>query len=489
MKITLIQPPKPHYAVDADEHWQLTRPFSLFFLAASIEKHTPFDVRILDLEQKKYRDIPLENVFHNDDSRIFGITATTYTRFEAIKIAKYLKETFTDSVVIVGGAHFMYCAEDTLSRIYAIDIVVRGEGEVPLVELTNAINQNESYQDIRGISYRKDGKIVHNPDHDYFENLDSLPFYSDFSWDEYPEYVFGVREDIRATSVMSSRGCPYQCIFCSKAGMKYRLRNPTSVVDELEILKNKHDLDGVNFLDLTFTAIPHHVRSVCQEMIDRQLDLKWWCESRANIPLDLLDLMKAAGCVSTVIGVESGSPRILSNIAKNITIEQVENFCRKCVDLGINVTPYFMYSHPGETVEDVKQTLDLISRLEEFTGKCSFQPTMIFPGTEIEKIAHDKGILSEDFSWCEPYQSDLNVKLGQLPNTPLFIDRLSPDYMVGIHTERTVTSVVNEALKMSMKDLVLRGIDSIIKGKASSRLIFSPKFYKNLIEKKFLRQK
>lgn len=487
MKITLIQPPKPTFGIVAEKHWELTRPFSLFFLASAIEKYTRYEVEILDLEHKRYRNIPMNEIFKSNDSEIFGITATTYTRFEAINIAKCIKKIHPDSWVIAGGVHFMHCAEDTLQKVPEIDILVRGEAEITIVELANSLNRRQDLGKIKGITYRKNGKVIRNPDQILFEDLDSLPFYSKFSWEEYPEYLFGYPERIPAISIMSSRGCPFNCIFCSKAGMKYRLRNAKIVVDEMEFLKDKFDIQGINFLDLTFTSNPRHVRAVCQEMINRKVNLKWWCESRANIPLDLLDLIKQAGCVSLVVGVESGSPRILSRISKGISIEQVINFCKKCRDIGIIVTPYFMFSHPDETKEDVKQTLDLIDKLEKFTASCSFQPTMIFPGTELEKIAYSSGILPNDFSWCNPYESDLNIELGQLINIPLYIDKLTPDSIKELMKERRFKQSVNNATKMKFKDLVLKAFDSLKNREPSSRYIFSPRFYYEYVTAKLKR--
>lgn len=486
MKITLVQPPKPIHNLQAEEHWELARPFSLFFLASAIETNTEFEVQIIDLENKKYRDVSLENIFLNNDSKIFGITATTYTRFEAVKIARFIKTIQPNSIVVVGGVHFMYCAEDTLSNVPEIDIVVRGEGETTLVELSNAIYRKLGIESIRGITYRKNGKIVFNLERDNFEDLDSLPIYSKFSWEEYPEYLFGYPERIRATSIMSSRGCPFRCVFCSKAGTKYRVRNAKNVVDEIQQIKERSNIGGINFLDLTFTADPRHVKAICHEMIERKLELKWWCESRANIPLDLLDIMKKAGCASIVIGVESGSKNILSSISKNVSIEQVIAFCKRCSDLEIYVSPYFMFSHPNETIEDVKLTIDLILKLEKLKGigPCALQPTMIFPGTEIEKKAYSNNLLKKDFSWYAPYKSDLNVKLGQLINIPIFIDKLDPETLIEIQRDITFNRTVNQAANMNFIELVEKGIRAVRKKPYLLKYIFSPRFYYSYIEKK-----
>lgn len=479
MKITLIQPPKPVHNLQAEGHWELARPFSLFFLASAIENDTRFEVQILDLENKKYRNISLAEIFHNNHSQIFGITATTYTRFEAVKIAKFIKTIQKNALVVAGGVHFMHCAEDTLMHVPEIDIVVRGEGESTIVELANSIDKGQSFENIRGITYRKNGKIVANQDRDTFEDLDNVPFYSKFSWEEYPEYLFGYPERIRATSIMSSRGCPFNCIFCSKAGTKYRVRNANNVVDEIQLLQERFGIEGINFLDLTFTADTRHTRAVCQEMIKRNLGLKWWCESRANIPLDLLEIMKQAGCVSTVIGVESGSKRIISSISKNVSVDQVLAFCTKCSDLEILVTPYFMFSHPGETKKDLQLTIDLIFKLEEMrgVGPCALQPTMIFPGTEIERISYAKGLLEKDFSWYMPYHSDLNAELGQLINIPIFLDKLNANTLIDVDKEMMFRRTVNEVYDMRLSELIVKGCRALTKNPSLLKYIISPRFY------------
>lgn len=490
MKVTLIQPPKPSYGVVAEDHWELARPFSLFYLASAVEKYTPFDVQIIDLEKKMYRSITLEDVFSNNDSKVFGITATTFTRFEAIKIAHVTKNMYPDCLIVVGGVHFSYCAEDTLANVPEIDIVVRGEGERIFIELLETINKGGSFDDIKGLSFRCNNKIVNNQNQTTFENLDEIPFYDKFSWDEYPEYLMGYADErIPAISIMSSRGCPYNCIFCSKSGTKYRLRNPKKVVDEIVFLKNKYDVHAFNFLDLTFTASPQHVKGMCRELIDRKMDIKWWCESRVNIPLELLDLMKQAGCVSLVIGVESGSPKIISQIQKNISLDQVLAFCRRCIDLGIIVSPYFMYSHPGETTNDVNKTSAFMLKLQKMGAKVGgFQPTMVFPGSKIEEIARSKGILPKDFSWCDPYESEHNRELGQLLNVPLFIDTVPFSDMKKMQSrlefKLSVTGVAKEISQLKLKELVFKGVRAIIRNEPAVKYIFSPRFYYEYINSK-----
>ena len=191
-------------------------------------------MEILDLQHKRNANHRSDQLLELLKADIYGITAVTYTRFEAIDAARRLKQSHPDSTVIAGGVHFSSCAEDALAAVSDIDIVVRGEGEVTLCELVKALEEKGDLSRVNGITYRDQGRIVSNADRETFEDLDGLPLYDDYRWDDYPEYLLGVPEQVRATSIMTSRGCPYRCVFCCKAGMKYRLRDPIAVVDEIE---------------------------------------------------------------------------------------------------------------------------------------------------------------------------------------------------------------------------------------------------------------
>lgn len=485
MKICLIQPQNSRYQIDAEQHWELSRPFSLFYLAAYIEQAGRHTALIIDLEHKKYEEHSLESIFFDVDADIFGITATTFSRFEAIRIATILKALHPSKPIVVGGVHFMYCADDTLSNVAAIDIVVRGEGEVTLLDLLDTMSHGRGLHNVKGISYRgSDNIIFTTQDQTEIADLDNLPYYRKFTWEEYPEYLFGYPEKIPALSIMSSRGCPFTCVFCSKAGSSYRLRSAKSIVDEIEELKSHFQVTGFNFLDLTFTANSRHVRNICEELLRRQTNILWWAESRVNINLDLIPLMKEAGCASLAIGIESGSPTILKSISKGIKREQVINFCKKCHETGIVVTPYYMYSHPGETIDHVRETLDLIDELESIAIPTSFQPSMIFPGTQLEVIARQQRIIPADFSWCTPYESDLNRQLGQAVNIPLFMDKLSAEDLLKIQSMRLDQMVKHDAARAAQKgfiELLRRTVLSLRRGKVPLRYFFSPAVYEKVL--------
>ncbi len=467
----------------AEEDWQGTKPFSLLYLAAALRAKY-YDVRIVDLETPAFREKPLEYVFRNDSSVIFGITATTYTRFEAIAVARAIRKEQPDALIIVGGVHFMHCAEETLSKVKEIDIVVRGEGEITIVEIADAVSAGRSWQGIKGITYEKDGIVVNNPDQDCLVDIDNLhPLYQEYSWDEYPEYLYGVEERIKAISVVASRGCPYQCIFCAKQGTGYRVRNVRSIVDEIQVLRNRFSANAVNFLDLSLTASPKHVRELCSEIKARSLDIAWWCESRVNIPLELLEEMRGAGCASLAIGVESGSEKVLSRLNKRITRDQVISFCKKCSSLNIKVQCYFMYSHPDETESDVLDTLQFMTKLRD-VAVCNIQPTMIFPGTELEKLAREKGLMPPDFSWALPYESSLNIELGQLSNCPLYIDAIPVDFMRRVRSLQIEMGVSKRYSEMSFWQILAKMYDHFITHRRSLPDFVTWSFLKRVIAEK-----
>jgi radical SAM superfamily enzyme YgiQ (UPF0313 family) len=476
----------PIFGIDAQEHWQLTRPLCLFFLAAAVRRDTSHEVDILDLERLPYRGVELETPLAEvGTAQVFGITATTYSRFEAFEVARVLRRLYPDSLIVTGGVHFTFTATETLDEVPEVDIVVRGEGERTLVQILESLEADGGLDGVKGISYRADGRIAHNPPQDEFQDPDVTAYAFDHTWDEYPEYLFGVSERVPAISIMASRGCPFNCAFCAKSETRYVARSAVRVVDEIEQLAQGFGIDAFNFLDLSFTVEARHVRELCEEILARGLHIKWWCESRANTPPKLVELMQKAGCVSTVVGVESGSPRVVSSISKGISVEQAIRFCKTCHEVGVGVQPYFMYSLPGETREDAERTLDLIDRLEEFTLPASFQPCMVFPGTEVAKIAADNGSLDGSFSWAEPYHSELNVELGQLPNIPLFIDRMTEEDLRELAARRlqqhqrrwenaNLRLAVDNASQMSFVQLAGKVVRNALTGKRVWRYAFSP---------------
>jgi len=431
VKILLIQPAKKNDGSVASGHWALCKPYSLMYLKIALENSGRHSAEIFDLEREYLvsGDIDLGQILQKSDADLFGLTAATFTRFEAIAVAKTLKELFPHKLVVVGGVHFMNCDEDTIAHVSSIDAVVRGEGEKILLDFMDAVQNNRPLGTVDGITWRDaSGRVVKNQDATLFSDLDAVEVYKQYPVSEYPEKYFGSDDPIPAVSIMTSRGCPYHCVFCAKSGMKYRHRSPDSVIAEIKYYRDVHGIRAFNFLDLTFTANAKRAQELCRRMIKEKLGIRWWCETRANIPLPLLDLMAKAGCDSFVLGVETGSVRMLKSIQKGVTLAEVEAVVGRSTKNNMKPYCYFMFSHPGETFDDAKQTIEYIAYLwKRYRVKSALQPCLIFPGTKIESMAKKSGLLAEGFSWADNYDSPFNEELGQIRNIPLFKDCMSDE--------------------------------------------------------------
>ena len=223
---------------------------------------------------------------------------------------------------------------------------------------------------------------------------------------------------------MSSRGCPNFCAFCvSSAFWKsiLRLRDPIKFVDEIEYLKNEHGFDGFDFWDDTLTVSKEHVRAICNEILRRKLNIKWYAPTRANtVDKEILSLMKHAGCIRISFGSESGSPRILKIVKKGIMPEQVIKASEMASEAGIKVMVNFMVNLPYETPDDLKMTIDLMKRLNKINNvTAAYGFSIIYPGTEMEIMARQEGWLPKDFSWNEPYKSTKYKIAGVDSSLPL----------------------------------------------------------------------
>jgi len=250
-----------------------------------------------------------------------------------------------------------------------VDICVVGEPEITLLEVVNRIEMRKSFKNISGTAIFKN-KAIFNKNRSFL-NFDDLPMpkhsiflnkpYSFF----YPTKLFG---RINPGFILSSRGCPFTCIFCSPIervsfGSVYRTRNPVSVVDEMEFLVRR----GVNFIyfeDDNFTFNKKHVEEICEEIVKRKVDIKWGVQSRVDtLDYNLLKLMRRAGCSLICFGIESGSPKILKLIGKRINVSKIKNTVLNANALGIRTVGYFIIGNPSETKGEIIESIKLAKEL------------------------------------------------------------------------------------------------------------------------------
>ena len=269
--------------------------------------------------------------------------------------------------------------------------MVRGEGEYTFLDFVNGAR----IVDIRGLTYvNKRDEIVNNPDQEFIEDIDSLPFPSRdiyLNGTRYMDYGY----------IMTGRGCPFECTFCaSKKVWKrhVRFRSPENVVEEIKHVHDKHGTKFFYFVDDTFTLDKNRTKKICELLVETDLDISWICDTRVDtIDEELLWLMKESGCVRVKIGVESGSERILKMVKKRITKKQVKEVVALIKQVGIDLTVYLMIGFPTETEEEMQETLDFAIELEPTYYSLSILAP--YPGTEIYDDIIRKGIALPKEHW------------------------------------------------------------------------------------------
>jgi len=403
-------------------------PLGIAWLAAVLRENGFGNVILIDSVINKYSNQQIIDLLKKQDPDIIGLSFGTQNRFLAFDTAREIKKNFPAIPIVVGGPHPTLTAEDTLRSIPEIDIVGRGEGEYTFLDLVKAINKKEELYRIKGISFKnKKGQIIHNPNREPIADLDTLPMPARdlLSIDDYKQTI--PLSDKICTSMINSRGCPYNCVYCSTSeqwGHKIRHRSPQNVVDEIEYLMKNYKLDGVGFFDDVFTMDRVRVIEICKEIIKRNLNIYWWCEARANtIDAELVEWMKKSGCEHISMAIESGSNRILKNIKKAITVEQGIEAAKIIKKAGIKLKVFFMHGLPGETYEDIKKTVFLSRYLEHKIGvdEATQSLTIVYPGTELEIIAKQFGTLPKTFSWAKYFEEKrFYPPLDTCRNMPIF---------------------------------------------------------------------
>lgn len=312
---------------------------------------------------------------------IVGFTVFTLHHRTVFKMIEKLKLRCSEIDVIVGGPHISIAKKKTLKMCSDIDFACVQEGEDLIVELC----KGENIEDIKGLVYRKDGQVCFNGIREYENNLSrfNFPRLEKFEMGKYANEIL----------IISSRGCPYRCIYCSVhlvLGKKLRTRDVKQVVDEVEYWYNKGKRI-FNFVDDNFTFYEKRVYEFCDELEKRNLkDLILRASNgvRADrLNYGLLSRMKEVGFRSIGIGVESGNDRILKILRKGESAEQIEKAIRNACELGFEVDLFFVFGTPGETLEDVEDSINLALKYPVF--KVDFYTLIPFPGTELYKLVDD----------------------------------------------------------------------------------------------------
>lgn len=381
------------------------------YLVSALKAEGYSDIQVLNyfnMPWAETRDLTIKAL---DDFKpdVVLISCFTINRVSGVKTAQLAKDHNPAVKVVMGGMHPSFLYGQLLTH-YPVDAICVGEGEETIVELIGAYRNKGALDGIKGLAFRKDGRVVFTGRRNFIKDLDTIPFPA------HDIYADDIRRN-RKAHIITSRGCPYGCQFCSTTefwGRSWRARSPKNVVDEIETLIKEYGVNFISFQDDEFTLQRKRTIDLCKEMLERGVRIRWSCSTRVNtIDREQLEWMAKSGCDHVALGIESGSPKILKEIGKKITPEQIIKAFDLLNEFGLSRGAYLMVGNPGESRETVNDTIRLIRRLK--LNVPSVAVAEIYPGTKLFELASLGGFINEDYWLSE----------APLLFTPLSIPRKS----------------------------------------------------------------
>lgn len=314
------------------------------------------------------------------------------------ELAARIKQRDRSVFVAMVGTHVSATADETLRGNPQVDAVARGEFEETMADLAGCLQGGQGLDAVAGLSYRAGEQIRHNPDRPFTEDLDKYPFVSRIYKEQLDvkNYFFAAAR-YPMVQIFTSRGCPARCFFCvypqTFHGHKVRSRSPENIADEFQyIAENMPEVKEIVIEDDTFTSNEAHTQKFCQLLMERNIRMTWNANSRVNMSLETMLLMKKAGCRLVIPGYESGNQNILNAMKKGIRLEQSRAFAINAKRAGLMVHGCFLVGGPGETKQTMEETFRLALELAPDTAQ--FFPIMVYPGTEAYAWASKEGYIS-----------------------------------------------------------------------------------------------
>jgi len=387
MRIALIAPPYPLEEMPSP-------PLGLTYVAAAFEA-AGAEVKIFDYVVFAYTKERLEKQLDSFRPDVVGASCVTMNFYKTRQILLDVKNYNPEIITIMGGPHVSFTVRETLQQYPEIDLIVIGEGEDTIAELTPILKQRNKWCDVRGIAYRKGHEIVMTEKRPFIDDIDSIPLPARhlLPISRYRAMGFPV-------SIITGRGCPYPCIFClgrKMVGSKVRKRKAQLVLDEMEKIIG-YGFERINIADDLFTVDKERVREICMGIKERSLKVPWSAFSRVDtVNQEIFDLMAEAGCDAVSFGVETANAEMLKRIRKGIKLEQVNKAIEMCQKAGLLAHASFIIGLPGETKETLRETDDFAQSTKALYGYHYLVP---FPGTTVrEKIQdYDLEIITNDWN-------------------------------------------------------------------------------------------
>jgi len=424
MKILLVNPPRTYYT--GSKGIRIGLPLGLMYVAAFLEKHD-YRPKVFDflihpkakvVETKKgtrhgVAEAEFLKVLQEERPDIVGITNPFTAQLNnALRVAQLVKNVNKKIITIIGGPHLSVKGRELLEQNQSLDVGVLAEGEYPALEIVRTIEEGGSLDSVKGIVYRNSkGEVIQTEFGEYVRQLDDLPYpaYHLIDMDVYFSFLkkglaarpLNVK---RSVSLISSRGCPFDCVFCSihlHMGRQWRSHSAKYVTDHLEYLVSKYDIKHVSFEDDNFSFNIERSKQILKEIIKRGTKISRDAPNgiRADrLDFELAQLMKKSGCVELCFGIESGDQRVLDEIInKNLKLDSVMKTMEICKKVGIKTKAFFVIGFPGEKMENIKKTADLALKLRKKYGtKSGFLIATPLFGTRLYDICKKKGYLVKE---------------------------------------------------------------------------------------------
>ena len=404
MKILLINPPLKEEERKNPVIGTLfanAMPLGLGYLAAVLIQAGITDVQIVDAAAERKTAVDLVDKIRRDGVDIVGIGATTYSYFDAMDVARAIKEAFGDAIpIVLGGPHISAIPSHAMA-CEDFDYGVIGEGEYTFLELVQKLGRGESVTDVKGIVYRKGDELVFTPKRPLVMDLDTIPFPARhlFRTHLYASLPTDVRYLPKFTQI-PTRGCPFQCNFCDSAavtGKRYRAPSPKYLVDEMEHLKKDFGVREVAFAATTFTVSHRKTEEFLDELESRKLNMAWTASTRVDVvDKPLLQRMKNAGCWSIRMGIESGDDEVLKFIQRGMTTDEVRRVVNDANDVGLQIKAFFIVGHLIDTPATIRKSIDFACSLP--LDDVTVQINTPLPNTPQFNMAPKYGQLNPDFS-------------------------------------------------------------------------------------------
>lgn len=407
-KIILIYPPFPmeeRYGKGLKDIGTCLPPLGLLSLGAVLEQNG-YEVRVYDSDLRNSTVEELVAYIKDYNPDFVGIYCNTSNFHRVINYADNIKK-ISAAPICLGGPHPVIEPEKVLENP-SVDFVVMGEGEITIIEFLGALSNDKTLEGIKGLAYKENGGVVVNEKRELIQDLDTLPMPARHlvEIEKYRPSPHHYKE-LPMTTMMVSRGCPFGCLYCASRnvwGRSYRARSADKVIEEIKFLVDRYKIKNINFWDDLWGFDRKWTEEFCKKIISEGIKISWSCERRIDtVDIDILKLMKEAGCYSIFYGIESFDQNCLNAINKGIKVEDSERVMRLTKKAGIEVRANFILGLPEETPEKARATIKKACDLNPDYIK--FNVLTPYPGTELYKqVKTGKwGVFNEDWDRATGY--------------------------------------------------------------------------------------